>query len=201
MSRFVRLALSVLFTSSMLPAAEPDRLAAIRAGAGAAPVLEPGTAEAPKYQALRLNTAVVSHQGQRYAVVRLKIPAAPARPLVWMFADLGNIDEYEIMPAAGGAPIRGNLRVIYPPLSREDEEERPALKTLALPRPWDVFPLHILGISADLLRPGEDYLIWFRFADRRPTDVLLAATFLDPTVKLTPSILPGVLGLPELLGE
>jgi hypothetical protein len=182
-------------------AAGEDVLAAIRAGAGAAPRLEPGLPDAPKFQTLRLNQVAVNHRGERYAAVRLKVPEAPARPLVWMFAELGNIEEYELMPAVGGPPIRGNLRVIYPPLAREEDEERSWSKTLALPRPWDAWPLHLLGVPAELLRPGEDYIIWFRFADRRPTDVLLAATFLDPAVKLTPAMLPGVLGLPELLGE
>jgi len=190
-----------LLVSCAMRAAEPDRLAAIRAGAAAAPVLEMGATDAPKFQVIRMNAAVISHGSERYAVVRLKVPAAPVRPLVWMFADLGNIEEYEIMPAAGGAPVRGNLRVIYPPLSSQDEEERPALKSLALPRPWDGFPLHLLGVPSELLRPGEDYLIWFRFADQRATDVLLAGTFLDPAIKLTPQMMPGVLGLPELVGE
>jgi hypothetical protein len=192
---------ALLYARALAFAANEEALAAIRAGAGAAPVLEPGLPDSPKFQTLRLNHTVISHRGERYAMVRLKVPVAPRRPLVWMFADLDNIEEYELMPAAGGPSIRGNLRVIYPPLTCEQEEERPWQRGLALPRPWDAFPLHLLGVPAELLRPGEDYIVWFRFGDRRPTDVLLAATFLDPAVTLNSKMLPGVLGLPELLGE
>ena len=51
-------------------------------------------------------------------------------------------------------------------------------------------------MPARLLRPGDEYLIWFRFTDQRPTDLLLAASFLDPAVKIEPSDLHAVFALP-----
>ena len=183
-------------------AADPDLAKAIREAAAQAPMLEPFTPGEPKYHVFRLNTAVVSHRGQRYSVIRLRVPAGPRQPLVWMFSDLTSIQEYELVRKRDDRPIRGNLRVIYPQLTDPDlEEEEPAGKALLLPRPWDLFEFHLLGVSEELLQPDEEYLVWFRFADARPVDILLAAAFLKSGTRLSESALPGLLGLPELPGK
>jgi hypothetical protein len=117
-----------------------------------------------------------------------------------MFSDIGAVEEYEFVRQLDGRPIRGNLRVIYPRMTDPDQEEDESLATrrLALPHPWDNFELHVLGIPEALLHPDEEYLIWFRFADARPADVLLAAVFLQSGTELTELALPAIVGLPGL---
>jgi hypothetical protein len=172
---------------------------AIRGFLNQAPTLEtvagPG---APKYQVFHLNTSPQEHAGDRYGLVRIKIPASGSYTLVMLFADVGNIVEYEIMPESkGAAPLRGNTRLIHPAFVDHDHEEAAELKDLTLPKPWDHFELHLLGFGPDLLKSANEYLIWFRFADKQPADVLMAATLLKGSADIVPEKLPAVFGLPE----
>lgn len=179
--------------------AEMDRLDAIRGFAIQAPALETVVGEsAPKYQVIRLNVSPQEYDGRRYGAVRLKLPPGGPYTLVMLFADVGNIVEYEIMPARNGAtPIRGNTRLIHPAIVDHDQEEESELPDLTLPKPWDHFELHLLGFSPDLLKPEEEYLIWFRFADKQPADVLFAATLLRGAADISPEKLPSIFRLPE----
>ena len=181
-------------------ALDKDLARAIREAPATAPVLEPFAPGQPKYQVLRLNSVVVSHQGERYSVVKLRVPPGPRQPLVWMFSDIGTIQEYELVRQFDDRPIRGNLRFIYPRLNDPDlaEDSESAQRRLPLPRPWDLFEFHVLGVPEVLLNPGEDYLLWFRFEDSRPADVLLAAVFLKAGTQLSQAALPAIVGLPEV---
>lgn len=171
----------------------------LRESAADAPSLEVSAETGnPRLQPIRMNVTAKEIGGRRYGMIKLKAPAEPGRSLVWMFSDLENIDQYELMALSGGEPIRGNFRTIYPPLTgRPDGDERPVRGVVMLPKPWDLLELHLLGVPAELLKAGEDYLIWFRFADRQPVDILMGAVFLDPAVKLIPEAMPGILGLPD----
>jgi hypothetical protein len=180
--------------------ANPDLSKAILQAAPNASLIEPFTAGAPKYHVFRLNSEPVKFRGEHYGLVRIRIPAGPPKPLVWMFSDIGSIQEYEIVRLLDGKPIRGNLRVIYPRLRNLDHEaeQDDARRPLHLPRPWDMFELHILGVPESLLSPGEDYVIWFRFEDNRPVDLIMSAVFPDPGTTLSEPALPAIMGLPEL---
>lgn len=201
LSRHISFHLALLVMAICSQAEEASRLRILRESAGTAPVLEVTKAnQKPLFQVVRLNAQAIEIAEVRYGVVRLKLPPDSVGPMIWMFADVGNIDEYELMSAQGGAPIRGNLRHIYPPLTNRDEEasDRPRLKAHSLPKPWDLLELHLLGYPAAILQPDTEYLIWFRFSDRQPADILMSAAVLEPAVKLEAEILPGLLGLPEL---
>jgi hypothetical protein len=179
--------------------AEMERLDAIREFAAMAPLLEttPGPGAA-KYQVIRLNASNQEHAGNRYGIVRLKLPPRGIYTIVLLFADVGNIVEYEIMPVQKGSPVvRGNTRLIHPALAEHDQEVEAQLSELTLPKPWDRLELHMLGYAPNLLTPGEEYLFWFRFDGKQPADVLLAAMLLKGTADIAPDKLPLVFGLPE----
>jgi hypothetical protein len=170
----------------------------LRARAATLPVVE-ASAEvgAPKFTVVRLNSPPILTAGECYGAVRVTCP--PGRPLglAWLFSDTLNIDEYDLIPLSGGKLAEGAQRLIYPATAHSDpEEEKPGHPTSLLPRPWDIFQLHLWGVPARLLQPGGEYLIWFRFSDRRPTDLLVAATFLDPAAKLDLLDLPLIFALP-----
>jgi hypothetical protein len=172
----------------------------IRARAGTLPVLEasmePGS---PKLTVVRFNNPPIVTAGERFGAFRIICPLGKPLSLAWLFSDTGNIDEYDFAPLKGGALDGGSVRHIHPPTASPDpEQEKAGRRASSLPRPWDLFELHVLGVPASLLVPGEEYLVWFRFSDRRPTDILLAATFLDPAAKLEPADLPPVFALPAL---
>jgi len=181
-------------------AADPELLHALREASASSPVLEAFVPGQPQFHTFRLNSEVVKHKGEYYSVVRLHAPAGPRRPLVLMFSDVGTVQEYELIRKAGDSPIRGNLRVIYPRLTDPDHDEKEPSpeQTLTLPRPWDLFELHILGVPEKMIQPDEEYLLWFRFEDRRPADILCAAVFLPPGTPLVEGALPKSLGLPEV---
>jgi hypothetical protein len=178
---------------------EMARLDAIREFAALAPALETVIGPGPaKYQVVRLNARSHEHAGHRYGVVQFKLPSDDPYTLVMLFADVGNIVEYEIMSSKKGImPLRGNTRLIYPALADHDETEDADPSDLTLPKPWDHFELHLLGFGPELLKPGEEYLVWFRFADKQPADVLLAATLLKGAADIAAEKLPMVFGLPE----
>lgn len=172
----------------------------IRARVATLPVLEasmePGS---PKFAVIRFNNPPIITAGERFGAIRIVCPPGKPLGLAWIFSDTGNIDEYDFAPLKGGAVDGGSTRNIYPATARPDpEQEKAGRRASSLPRPWDLFELHVLGVPANLLVPGEEYLVWFRFSDRRPTDMLLAATFLDPAAKLEPADLPPIFALPAL---
>src|SRR5688572_6352993 len=90
----------------------------LRKAASSATSLEPFQESGnPRFQTIRLNVTPTEIGGQRYGMIKLKVPAEAGRSLVWMFSDVANIVQYELMPLTGGEPIRGNQRVIYPALA------------------------------------------------------------------------------------
>ena len=172
----------------------------IRTQVAAMPLLPLGDeAGSPKFTVMRFNVSPLLAQGSRYGGVRIVCPADRKMDLVWMFSDVTNIDEYRFIPLKPGAAIREGVRQIYEPTASVEIEDDSARGRAAsvLPRPWDLFQLHMLGVPAAALVPGDEYIVWFRFSDRRPTDVLMAATFIPPLQKMEPVALPPVFGLPS----
>lgn len=179
-------------------------LDAIRAQAASLPVL-PASREAgsPKFTVVRLNAPPIVVDGVCYGAARITCPPDVALDLIWLFSDITTIDAYDLVPLKSEAPKDESIRFIYKPTaSLEQEENTPrGHPASSFPRPWDLFQLHLLAVPARQLKPGGEYLIWFRFADRRPSDLLLAVTFLPPDPKRTEPELPGVFGLPLEIGR
>jgi hypothetical protein len=175
-------------------------LEVIRARAATLPVLDPSSvAGEPKFIVIRFNAPPILSAGERYGAVRLICPPEKPLCLAWLFSDTTNIDEYGLLASTGARLDAESTRLIYPATASPDlEQERAGRHASQLPRPWDVFQLHMLGVPARVLQPGAEYLIWFRFSDHRPTDVLLAATFLDPAARLDPTDLASIFAQPLL---
>lgn len=172
----------------------------VRARIATLPVLEPSVeAGAPKFVVTRLNAPPILTVGERYGAVRLTCPPDKAVSLAWLFSDTTNIDEYGLVSREGVRLEPEFSRFIHAATADPDpERELAGRRTSSLPRPWDIFQLHMLGVPARVLKPGGEYIIWFRFSDQRPTDLLLALTFLDPAAKLETEDLPAIFGLPKL---
>lgn len=203
-TRILRVAVGALaafahFTNAI---SAPDIDDWIRAQAAAMPALPLGVeAGSPKFKVLRFNSPPLLAKGGRYGGVRILCPTEQKMDLIWMFSDVTNIDEYRLIPIERGSKITEGVRQIYMPTANMETEEggmggHPAS---VLPRPWDLFQLHMLGVPAAALVPGREYVIWFQFSDRRPADILMAATFISPPKTLEPADLPPVFGLPPQL--
>lgn len=185
-----------------LRAQNPEVAEWLRSQLATIPVLPASTeAGTANFTAMRLNTGTLVYKGERYGAVRIQVPAGLPMDLVWLFSDLPNIDEYDFVPIAAGGVSLPSIRQIYPATASLDlDEESPKGRRLgSLPRPWDLFELHLLGFPANLLTPGQEYLVWFHFTDHRPTDVLMAVTLVAPLEKMRERDLPGIVGLPNLL--
>ena len=57
--------------------------------------------------------------------------------------------------------------------------------------------MRVLLTETGLLKPGGEYLIWFRFADKQPADVLFAGMVLKGNADVESSKLRKIFGLPE----
>jgi hypothetical protein len=192
------LLLSLAFFASA--AEEGAFLEVVRARIATLPVLE-ASAEpgAPKFTVVRFNASPILTAGERYGAIRVTCPPGKPLSLAWLFSDTTNIDEYGLVSRDGVRLETDFTRFIHPATANADpEQELGGRHASSLPRPWDLFQLHMLGVPARLLKPGGEYIIWFRFSDQRPTDVLLAATFLDPAAKLESTDLPPIFALPAL---
>jgi hypothetical protein len=172
----------------------------VRARIATLPALETSAeAGSPKFMVVRFNAPPILTAGERYGAVRLTCPHGKPLSLAWLFSDTTNIDEYGLLSREGARLEPEFSRFILPSTANADpEQEQEGRRASSLPRPWDLFQLHMLGVAARLLKPGHEYVIWFRFSDQRPTDLLLAATFLDPAQKLEPADLPPIFALPAL---
>lgn len=193
-------ALALALLSQLLHAEDGAFLQALRAQAAAFPLLEPGARPgAPRFVVHRLNAPPLLHGGQRFGAVRIVCPPGAPRPLAWLFSDTTNIDEYGLLSPAGERLEAAAVRLIYPATASADpDEDRAGPQASPLPRPWDFVQLHLLAVPAHQLQPGAEYILWFRFDDQRPTDLLLAAIFPDAAPALDPPALPRLFALPAL---
>jgi len=161
----------------------------------------PPSAEAgsPKFTVVRLNVVPIMTAGERYGAIRVTLPPDKPLSLAWLFSDTTNIDEYGMVSREGVRLENEFTRFIFPATANADpEQELAGRRASSLPRPWDLFQLHVLGVPARLLKPGGEYVVWFRFSDRRPTDMLFAVAFVDPAMKLEAPNLPPIFALPPL---
>jgi hypothetical protein len=193
-----------LLLLGLAPLARADEEAAFleiaRARIATLPALE-ASAEAgsPKYTVFRFNAPPILTAGERYGAVRVTCPPDHPVSLAWLFSDITNIDEYGLVSREGVRLEPEFSRFIQPATADADpEQELAGRRASTLPRPWDIFQIHVLGVPARVLKPGGEYIIWFRFSDQRPTDVLLAATFVVPSMKLESADLPPIFALPAL---
>lgn len=188
------------FFSGIIQAEDKSFVEVLRARGATLPLLAASEeAGSPKFTVVRFNAPPIQIAGERYGAVRVICPAGKSISLAWLFSDTGNIDEYDFVPLQTGSVVGDTRRFIHPATASADlEQERPGRRVSSLPRPWDIFQLHVLGVPSRELQPGAEYLIWFHFSDHRPTDLLLAVTFLDPAAKLEPLDLPPIFALPAL---
>ena len=123
-------------------------------------------------------------------------------------ADMPNLVEYEVVAARydlSGTEFYSHQT--YRGIDRFDERERAAqggLRDLAvsvLPHPWDELDLELVGLPARWLKPDEDYILWFRFSDARPADVLLGISFVEGPVRLDGNAMCAAMGLLVIPGE
>jgi hypothetical protein len=109
---------------------------------------EPGK---PLWHKLTLNT-----RGKKLDAIRFRVPEGEGRGMVWAFLPPVNLAGWYIIPTAG--EMEGFNTFFRPS----------AQKVLGAKAPEGAKEVLLQSLGAAHLKPGGEYLIWFRFRDEKP---------------------------------
>ena len=114
---------------------------------------EPGK---PLWHKVTLNA-----RGKRIDAVRFRVPEGEPRGMAWAFIPPPNLAGWYIIPAAG--EMEGFEKFFRPS----------AQKVLGAKAPEGAKQVLLQSLGAANLKPGGEYLLWFRFRDDKPAPVYL----------------------------
>jgi hypothetical protein len=109
---------------------------------------EPGK---PLWHKLTLNG-----RGKKLDAVRFRVPEGDARGMAWAFIPPANLAGWYIIPASG--EMNGFKKFFRPS----------AQKVLGAKAPQGSKQVILQSLGAAELKPGGEYLLWFRFRDEKP---------------------------------
>jgi hypothetical protein len=115
---------------------------------------EPGK---PLWHKLTLNA-----RGKKLDAVRFRVPEGDPRGMAWAFIPPANLSGWYIIPTAG--EMKGFKRFFRPS----------AQKVLGAKAPEGAKQVFLQSLGAAHLKPGAEYLLWFRFRDEKPAPLYLA---------------------------
>lgn len=114
---------------------------------------EPGK---PLWHRLTLNG-----RGKKIDAVRFRVPEGEERGMAWAFIPPANLSGWYILPTAG--EMNGFKKFFRPS----------AQKILGPKAPAGAKQVYLQSLSATHLKPGGEYLLWFRFRDDKPSPLYL----------------------------
>jgi hypothetical protein len=114
---------------------------------------EPGK---PVWHKLTLNA-----RGKKIDAVRFRVPDGEARGMVWAFIPPANLGGWFIIPTAG--EMDGFKRFFRPG----------ARQVLGAKAPEGAKQVLLQSLGSAHLKPGGEYLLWFRFRDEKPAPLYL----------------------------
>jgi hypothetical protein len=109
---------------------------------------EPGK---PLWHKLMLNT-----RGKKLDAIRFRVPEGEARGMAWAFIPPANLAGWYIIPTTG--EMEGFEKFFRPD----------ARKILGAKAPEGAKQVLLQSLGAANLKPGGEYLLWFRFRDEKP---------------------------------
>jgi len=109
---------------------------------------EPGK---PVWHKLTLNA-----RGKKLDAIRFRVPEGEARGMAWGFIPPANLGGWYIIPTAG--EMNGFKKFFRPS----------AQKILGAKAPQGAKQVILQSLGAAELKPGGEYLLWFRFRDEKP---------------------------------
>ena len=109
---------------------------------------EPGK---PLWHKLTLNA-----RGKKIDAVRFRVPEGEKRGMAWAFIPPANLTGWYILPTAG--EMTGFKKFFRPD----------ARKVLGAKAPEGAKQVYLQSLGAAHLKPGGEYLLWFRFRDDKP---------------------------------
>lgn len=115
---------------------------------------EPGE---PRWHKLTLNA-----RGRKIDAVRFRVPEGEKRGMAWAFLPPANLAGWYIIPASG--EMDGGFKQFFRP---------GAQKVLGAKAPKDAKQVLLQSLGAAHLKPGGEYILWFRFRDEKPAPLYL----------------------------
>src|SRR5687768_12211546 len=115
---------------------------------------EPGK---PLWHKLTLNA-----RGKKIDAVRFRVPEGEQRGMAWAFLPPANLAGWYIIPAAG--EMKQGFTQFFRP---------GAQKVLGAKAPRDAKQVLLQSLGAAHLKPGGEYILWFRFKDEKPAPLHL----------------------------
>ena len=112
--------------------------------------------------AARWHKVTLNGRGKKLDAVRFRVPAGEARGMVWAFVPPANLGGWYILPTAG--EMQGFKKFFRPS----------AQKVLGKKAPEGSRQVLLQTLDAANLKPGGEYIVWFRFKDEKPAPVYLA---------------------------
>ena len=110
----------------------------------------------------RWHKVTLNGRGKKIDAVRFRVPEGEPRGMAWAFLPPANLAGWYIIPAAGEMDA-GFQRFFRPG----------AQKVLGAKAPKDAKQVLLQSLGASHLKPGGEYLLWFRFKDEKPATVYL----------------------------
>jgi hypothetical protein len=144
------------------------------------PLLNPATNKQDKltFQTLKLNEPLII-DGINFYGFRLKIPKRTNQEdFVWAFPEPKPRFFWFIIPRTG----------IMSGFHEFNREPMKSFKDLGSLFPVNANRLIIQGLSGDELEEGQEYLIWFAFAQQKPNQISLAFTFANSSTNSAPNL-------------
>ena len=100
-------------------------------------------------------------RGKKLDAIRFRVPEGEQRGLVWAFIPPANLGGWYIIPTAG--EMDGFKKFFRPS----------AQKVLGAKAPEGSKQVLLQSLGAAHLKPGGEYLLWFRFRDEKPAPLYL----------------------------
>ena len=110
----------------------------------------------PLWHKLTLN-----ERGKKLDAVRFRVPEGEKRGMAWAFIPPANLAGWYIIPTAG--EMNGFKKFFRPS----------AQKVLGAKAPEGAKQVLLQSLGAADLKPGAEYLVWFRFRDEKPAPLYL----------------------------
>ena len=98
----------------------------------------------------------LNRRGKKIDAVRFRVPEGEKRGMAWAFIPPANVGGWYIIPTAG--EMKGFTKFFRPG----------AQKVLGAKAPEGAKQVFLQSLGAAHLKPGGEYLLWFRFRDDKP---------------------------------
>ena len=101
-------------------------------------------------------------RGKKLDAIRFRVPEGDARGMAWALIPPANLGGWYIIPTAG--EMNGGFKKFFRPSAQ---------KVLGAKAPAEAKQVLLQSLGAAHLKPGAEYLVWFRFRDEKPAPLYL----------------------------